>query len=196
MKLENKTQTYYNQNHKELIERYNSVTPTALHKLFNQYIQKSHKVLDIGFGSGRDLPYIRALGAECWGVDSNQGFVDALKRDSYFKERIFCAKLPMLGLKIDVKFDVIVSIAVIMHLRQDELRVWVEDVKNYLALGGKVIVSYSVTPREDDERFFEDLRGGVVGEIFFGAGFRLVEEVCSYDSLSRDIEWRSEVYGL
>ena len=63
-------------------------------------------------------------------------------------------------------------------------------------MGGKVIVSYSVTPREDDERFFEDLRGGVVGEIFFRVGFRLVEEVCSYDSLSRDIEWRSEVYKI
>ena len=159
MKLENKTQTYYNQNHKGLIERYNLATPTPLHNLFDQYIQKSHKVLDIGFGSGRDLKYIRALGAECWGVDSTQGFVEALKRDSYFKERLFCAKLPILDLKIDVKFDVIVSIAVIMHLREDELRVWVEDVKNYLAEGGKVIVSYSVTPREDDERFFEDLRG-------------------------------------
>ena len=189
-----KTQTYYNQNHKELIEHYNSATPTPLHKLFNQYIQKSHKVLDIGFGSGRDLRYIRALGAECWGVDSTQGFVEALKQDSYFKERLFCAKLPILDLKIDVKFDVIVSIAVIMHLRQDELRVWVEDVKNYLAVGGKVIISYSVTPRGNDERFFEDLRGGVVGEIFLGVGFRLVEEVCSYDSLSRDIEWRSGVY--
>ena len=69
-------------------------------------------------------------------------------------------------------------------------------VKNYLAVGGKVIVSYSVTPREDDERFFEDLKGEVVSEIFLGAGFRLVEEVCSYDSLSRDIEWRSGVYRL
>jgi len=56
-----KTQTYYDQNHKELIERYNLATPTPLHKLFKRYIQKSHKVLDIGFGSGRDLRYIRTI---------------------------------------------------------------------------------------------------------------------------------------
>ncbi len=192
----NKTQTYYNQNHKELIERYNLATPIPLHKLFNRHIQKSHKVLDIGFGSGRDLRYIRALGAECWGVDSTQGFVEALKQDSYFKERLFCAKLPILDLKIDVKFDVIVSIAVIMHLTKDELRVWVEDVKNYLAVGGKVIVSYSVTPREDDERFFEDLRGGVVGEIFLENGFKVVDKTINFDGLKRDIEWKSEVYML
>ena len=68
----NKTPTYYKQNHKELIDQYNSATLTTLHKLFNQYIQKSYKILDIGFGSGRDLRYIRALGAECWGVENFQ----------------------------------------------------------------------------------------------------------------------------
>ena len=63
----NKTQTYYNQNHKELIEQYNSATLPQLNKLFKKHIQKSHRVLDIGFGSGHDLKYIRTLGVECWG---------------------------------------------------------------------------------------------------------------------------------
>ncbi len=63
-------------------------------------------------------------------------------------------------------------------------------------MGGKVIVSYSVTPREDDERFFEDLRGGVVREIFLDAGFKVVDKVLSFDGLKRDIEWRSEGYEL
>ena len=66
----NKTQIYYNQNNKELIERYNSATLPQLNKLFKKHIQKSHKVLDIGFGSGHDLKYIRTLGVECWGVDA------------------------------------------------------------------------------------------------------------------------------
>jgi len=62
----NKTQKYYNQNYQELIERYDDANLTSLHKLFKKHIQKSHKVLDIGFGSGRDLRYMRGLGAECW----------------------------------------------------------------------------------------------------------------------------------
>ena len=150
-------------------------------------------MLDIGFGSGRDLRYIRALGAECWGVDSTQGFVEALKKDSYFKERLFYAKLPILDLKIDVKFDIIVCIAVIMHLTKDELRVWAEDIKNYLATNGTIILSYSPKPRTNDERFFEDLSNGMVSEIFLDAGFKVVEEVLSFDGLNRDIEWRSGV---
>jgi len=122
--------------------------------------------------------------------------VDVLKKDAYFKERLFCATLPILDLKLDVKFDVVSCVAVIMHLTKDEIGVWAEDIKNYLALGGKVIVSYSVTPRENDERFFEDLQNSVVNEIFLDAGFKLIDEICDADGLNREIEWRSGVYGL
>jgi len=136
------------------------------------------------------------LGAECWGVDASAGFVDNLQKESYFKNRLFCAKLPVLELEFDIKFDVIVCIAVVMHLTKEELKVWVEDIENYLEVGGKVIISYSSTPREDDERFFEDLRGDVLNETFWDAAFRLVDEIGSEDGLNRGIEWRSEVYRL
>jgi len=192
--MENKTSSYYQNNHKTLIKRYNSVTLSSLNQLFTQYIKKDDKVLDIGFGSGRDLQQIKTLGAECYGVDSCQGFIDNLVEDDYFKDRLFCAKLPILGLEMGFKFDVVVSIAVIMHLTKDEIEAWIEDLKNYLAIGGVVIVSYSTTARTNDERFFEDLRDGVVEKLFTESGFRLVEEVCSFDGLQRDIEWRSGVY--
>ena len=192
----NKTENYYDQNHKMLIEIYNSATVTPLNNLFNKHITQEDKVLDIGFGSGRDLHYIRTLGAECWGVDASQGFVNHFQKESYFKNRLFCAKLPILGLEMGFKFDVVVSIAVIMHLTKDELKEWVEDIENYLEVGGKVIISYSTIPRENDERFFEDLRGDVVNQIFLDAGFTLIDEINSDDGLSRGIEWRSKVYRL
>ena len=113
------------------------------------------------------MRYIRALGAE----DSTQGFVEALKKDSYFKERLFYAKLPILDLKIDVKFDIIVCIAVIMHLTKDELRVWIEDVKNYLATNAKIIISYSPKLRTNDE----------LRDIFLDVGVKVVDEVVSFD---------------
>jgi cyclopropane fatty-acyl-phospholipid synthase-like methyltransferase len=194
--MKNTTIYYYQTNHKILIPRYNSATLNPLNQLFTQYIKKGDKVLDIGFGSGRDLRYIRTLGAECYGVDSCQGFIDNLAEDGSFKERLFCAKLPILGLDMGFKFDIVVSIAVIMHLTKDEIKVWIEDVKNYLSIDGMVIVSYSTTPRINDERFFEDLRNGVVDQLFTKSGFRLIEELCSFDGLQRDIEWRSGVYAL
>jgi len=190
----NKTKKYYKQNHKALIKRYDSVTLTLINQLFYKYIKPNSKVLDIGFGSGRDLRYIRTLKADCYGIDSCQGFVDALSEDDSFQERIFYGQLPDLSLDVHFRFDVIILVAVLMHLSRSEIVKSIEQMKSYLVDGGLVIVSYSVTPRVDDERFFEDLRGGVIEEAFLGIGFRLVEESWSFDLLNREIEWKSEVY--
>ena len=100
----NKTQIYYNQNNKELIERYNSATLPQLNKLLKKHIQKSYKVLDIGFGSDRDLRFIHSLGAECWGVDATEEFVTQLQKEPYFKNRLSVAKLPLLKLPYVIKF--------------------------------------------------------------------------------------------
>jgi len=193
----NKTQKYYNKNYKSLIEQYNSIKTTPLNQLFNKYIKPKHKVLDIGFGSGRDLRYIhQSLKADCYGVDSCQGFIDDLGKDEYFRDKLFLAQLPNLNLDIGFRFDVIVLVAVLMHLRRDEIVKSIESIKKYLVDGGVVIISYSIAPREDDDRFFEDLRGGVIEEMFLNGGFRLVEEMESLDSLGREIGWRSGVYEL
>jgi len=192
----NKTQTYYTQNHQALIKTYNQAKLPHLHNLFKKNIKPNQKLLEIGFGSGRDLKYIYSLGANCWGVDSTQGFIDELAKESEFRDRLFYGKLPILDIDFGVKFDVIVCIAVIMHLRVEEIKEWVKDIKNYLVDDGKIILSYSTTHRVGDDRFFEDLRGGVVEEIFLDSGFRLIEESNSFDGLNRGIEWKSEVYVL
>lgn len=194
IEIGNKTLNYYQKNYQNLIKKYNSVELNALNQLFVKYIKNGYKVLDIGFGSGRDLQYIKTLGAECYGIDSCQKFIDNLLKDSFFIDKIFYGKLPLLNIKF--KFDVIILIAVIMHLTQDEIKIWLEDVKKYLSIGGTIIVSYSTTSREEDERFFEDLTNDILKKLFIESGFTLLEEICTVDGLNRKIEWRSEVYAL
>ena len=185
------TQSFYSKNYLSLIEQYDSIEP-PLKSLFKKYIRKNDNVLDIGFGSGRDLKYIKNIGANCYGVDNCKEFVDALREDNYFRDRVFLGSLPNFEL-VDIKFDVITIIAVLMHLTKEDIALFIKNLKKYIAKGGIIIVSYSITPR-DDERFFEDLRGEVVEKIFLDSGFELVEKYKSLDSLGRGIKWRSEVY--
>jgi len=189
-----KNNNFYSKNHTSLIKQYDSIC-SPLKPLFDKYIQPNYKVLDIGFGSGRDLKYIKNLGASCYGVDNCKRFVDALKEDNYFRDRVFLGSLPYLKLDID-KFDTITIVAVLMHLSLEEIALSIQNLKKYLVDNGLIIVSYSITPRESDERFFEDLRGGIIEKIFLDCGFELVEENKSLDSLERGIEWRSGVYKI
>ncbi len=190
-----KNSNFYSENYSSLIKQYDSIS-SPLKSLFDRYIQANYNTLDIGFGSGRDLKYIKTLGANCYGIDNCKKFVDVLREDNYFKDRVFLANLPHLKLDIGIKFDVIILVAILMHLTKEEIALSIQNLKKYLLDEGLVIVSYSTTPRVNDERFFEDLRGEVVEELFLENGFELIEENKSFDSLGRGIEWRSEIYKL
>ena len=188
------TFNFYSNNYLSLIEQYDSIEP-PLKSLFKKYIKPNYRVLDIGFGSGRDLKYIRDnLNADCYGVDSCREFVNYLKKDEYFKNRVFLGVLPDIGLYRNLKFNAILLIAVIMHLTKDKVELSIKNIRKILYDRGLVIISYSTKPRDKDKRFFEDLRGNFIQKTFIKYGFELIEKKESFDSLKRGIEWRSEVY--
>ena len=53
------------------------------YQFFLKYLKKEDgKILDVGFGSGRDMDYFYRLGYEVEGVDPTKAFIDLLK-DKY-----------------------------------------------------------------------------------------------------------------
>ena len=73
------TITYYDSRVDELIERYDSADMSELHTVFDRYIQPGQKVLDIGFGSGRDMLYLKGKGVDIFGIDASEAFVRHFK---------------------------------------------------------------------------------------------------------------------
>ncbi len=194
--MKNNITKFYEKNYKNLIKMYNNADIKILNKLFDEYIKKSNKVLDIGFGSGRDLKYIKNLSAKVFGVESCEGFIENLEKEIYFKNRVYFATLPNLKLNLNFKFDVIISIAVFMHLSKSEIQESIKNIKKYLKNGGVVIISYSIGKRKNDERFFENLSIEFMRESFEKFEFREVKLINNSDALSREIEWVSQVFKL
>jgi 2-polyprenyl-3-methyl-5-hydroxy-6-metoxy-1,4-benzoquinol methylase len=129
-----------------------------LNKIMDKFINKDNYVLDIGFGSGRDLNYIRNITKNIYGLDASIEFINYLKQDKFYKNKVSLSILP----KIDTtsfninKFDIIISIAVFMHLEKIETLQTIKNIKNKLNNNGKVIISYSTKSRDSDQRsFFE-----------------------------------------
>ncbi len=189
---------YYNQNYQNLLKKYDNANVFELHNLFKKYIKNGFYVLDIGFGSGRDLSYIKNITSNIFGLDASVKFVNNLKNSSFFKSRIFLSKLPNLNIsksKVD-KFDVIISIAVLMHLDKNNISKTIKNLKDIVKQNGKIIISYSTKSRDNDDRTFHEISKKEMTELFIDHQFKELECVINNDKLNRDIQWVTQVFEV
>lgn len=197
---ENITVKFYDNNAEELINRYDNVKVEQLHTLFSKYIKKNDAVLDIGFGSGRDLKEIMKITFNVFGLDACEKFIKNAENISTLKGRVAKSILPDIAIdnfQVNItKFDVIVSIAVLMHLSIKEVEQTIEEMKSILTKNGLVIISYSLKRQSVDERYFERLSRNSMIEIFRKFGLTKIDEVENNDGMNRDIEWVTQVYRL
>ena len=182
-----------------LVDKYDNANMDKLHSLFDKYIKKGDTVLDIGFGSGRDLNMISKITNNIFGIDACDKFIINSNKES-LKGRIAKSVLP----KIDIskfqfnvdEFDVIISIAVIMHLTFREIEQTIQNMKKILKQNGKIIISYSLQREAVDDRFFEILTRDKMTELFNRNGFVEKEYFYNIDNMNRKIEWVTQVYKL
>ena len=196
--MSSKTFEFYETNASDLIDRYESADMSALHKQLVKHIQASSKVIDIGFGSGRDLAFLQSKGFDIYGIDPLPAFVmQAQHRFPKINNHFRIGSFLSLNTPDDWQksFDAVISIAVWMHLNAHEHSKAIDSIKSLLKPNGIVILSFSIGGREsNDGRHFEPLELHDVIETFKNAGFYLIESQCTPDSLGRDaIKWATVV---
>ncbi len=193
-----KTLDFYNKNAEKLAKEYKNSTPHKLQQFILDSIpDKNCKILEIGFGSGRELKFLTEKGFEVWGVDGSEEFIKLVKRElPEISERIFHAYLPELNLpeKFSDFFDVVICIAVLMHIPKELHLLTVKNVAKYLKTEGRVILSYPLNARKEKERFFENMNPNEVEMIFSEAGFKKIKELITQDSQGRNFKWVTELY--
>lgn len=197
--MKSMTQEFYESNACILSERYESADMTMLHNQLLKHIPAKSKVIDIGFGSGRDLAYLRSNGYDIYGIDPVEEFVDQAKKrfpdiSEHFNEGSFLSIDCPLNWKNS--FDAVISIAVWMHLKGSENMLAIETIKSLLKPNGVVVLSFSLGGRDgNDGRYFAPLVLQEVIDEFTEAGFTLIDSECTSDSLGRDsIQWATVVF--
>lgn len=192
------TTQFYNRQASELIKRYDNANMSSLHKLLLESIPQGGKVLDIGFGSGRELQFLHDKGYDVWGMDPSDMFVkNARDRFLSKKSQFFRAEVPFNkdSIGLDAKFDAIIGIAMWMHLKHNLYEDAVESVVSVAKRASKVLISYSQGSRAANERYFEDVDLDYIVELFKSEGFSLFETTKSADSLNRDeLTWITVVF--
>ena len=199
-KLIESTITYYNNLADNLIPSYETADMSNLHTFFLSNLVPNSKVIDIGFGSGRDLAFLRDKGFDIWGIDPVQKFVDyAKKRFPNIENHFFKTSLPYLEIPKDLQysFDAVILIAVWMHLPKNTYEDAIKRLSTLLRPHGKIIISYSITPRKGEtERYFENVDSNLLQNLFEVHGCVKVASITNEDGLSeREITWITEAYS-
>ena len=74
---------YYDKNAKDYITNTINCDMSHHYQKFIKYLPSNSKILDIGFGSGRDMIYFQSQGHIVEGIDTSIEFVNNMKSQGY-----------------------------------------------------------------------------------------------------------------
>ncbi len=145
---------YYNLNASDMIENTLKVDLQPIYERFESYLKPGAKVLDVGFGSGRDSLHFEAKGFEVVSID--------FAHEVYNRGKILLNTEVLL---VDVKdirykdeFDGIWASAVLFHFNETELKDVLEKCSNALKDKGVIYISFKYGVEEVNRhgRYFND----------------------------------------
>jgi SAM-dependent methyltransferase len=166
--------------------------------LFLKYFPKKCSVLDIGFGSGRDLLFLKDNNYDIWGIDPSEKFIiNSQKKFPNLLNHFTEARVPFLYQELPFKkqFDAIIIIAMWMHLKLEEYEDVINSIVSIANSNSTIIISYSKGDRAEDERYFENVDIDYITKQFKHHNFTLIKSINNKDSLNRDaLTWITVVF--
>lgn len=194
---ETSTINYYEQNSSNLSSKYENADVSEIHKLLLQTFDKNSELLEIGCGSGRDASFMSKNDFNITAIDSSINMIKEAKNihPELFK-KLFHKILPN-DLEFNKKFDGIYSIATLMHLSENDLKITISKIYNLLNQNGKFLMSVSLFRDDinkdgfdDKGRFFLVLNFDEWVNLLENIGFKILKTKTNTDGLDRNgIQW-------
>ena len=192
--MDTKTRQYYDNHGALLAHQYASADLTTLHALLQEWVLPGGRALDLGCGGGRDALYMASLGCSVTALDGSATMAnltrEAFLRHSMDSSRVFHASVPLPSNHelLNETFDVVVAVALLMHLKNSELVPLSFQIAEILREDGLFICSFSSKEREKrDQRLFVQREPREVELLFKNAGCRLLFHKETSDGLGREI---------
>lgn len=178
--MKNITATYYDENASSFIENTINCDMSVQHNLFLKYLNKEAKtILDLGFGSARDILYFEKLGYEVYGIDSSLVFCDKAK--SLGLTNIY--NLDMVDLNFKNLFDGIWACASLLHLDKENISLVLAKCYEALKNNGIMYLSFKYGNFSGirNKRYFTDLTLDLFQELLDKNKFIILEHLQTSD---------------
>ena len=188
MSVNCKTKQYYSTNYKEYISSTQNVDMTEHYNRFLPYLSQDSKILDIGFGSGRDMLYFASKGFNVFGVDNVSEFVDNAKANGLNVELCDFHNLPYVE-----SFDGIWACASLLH--SNNLPLAFNNLCKALKIGGYIYLSmkYGNYASIENGRFYQYVDEQKLKNLCENSNLSIVEIYNSEDLLKRNNGWINAV---
>lgn len=146
------TLTWYDKNAASLASRYEAAESRALQQTLARWIRPGIRVVELDCGSRRDARFMSSLGAHVTAIDGSAAMVSVARRlggqpefirltlpatRTQLIERGLVANTPD-GTPCDRRFDAVVSIAMLMHLKDEECFLTIRNITELCREGGLV----------------------------------------------------------
>lgn len=170
---------YYSEHSKEYIDNTKNANMTDMYEFFEKCLSKNSKrILDIGFGSGRDSLYFKSKGYEVISIDPTTEFCEYGKSIGLNVE---CKKAE----KIDYynEFDGIWACASLLHVNSRDLNDVFKKCFRALTKNGVMYCSFKYGEFEGtrNDRYFVDVNEDRIKEFISNTGFVIKETMITYD---------------
>lgn len=169
---------YYNENKDSFIENTINCDMSFQYNYFLKHMNKSGTILDLGFGSGRDMMYFNKLGYSVIGIDTTDSFVSIMK-DKGFEVYLTTAQ----EMNFENKFDGIWACASLLHVPSNELELAFKKCEKALKDDGVLYCSfkYGTYEGERNGRIFTDLNELLISNYLENTQLVIVDTMITTD---------------
>lgn len=193
--MDQKTISSYNKSATAVANIHDNLTPQNIYKTIQLFFIKGGLCADIGCGAGRDIRWLRNQGFQVVGIDASEKMlVEAKKRCS--KVTLIHDSLPMLNLINDSTYMNVLCSAVIMHLKEENIRMAVENLLRVTQSGGVILISFRGTNNinhRENEKLYTPIITEELILIFIESGATLMHEEINHE-MGRDLKWINLVF--
>ena len=169
---------YYQEHYYEFIADTSNANMKELYNFFEKYIKRGMKILDVGFGSARDMKYFN-FNYDVYGIDVVDEFVNHAKKLGF--NQVY--KQSILDITFHNTFDAIWACASLLHIEKENLNQAFKKCDNALKEDGIMYCSfkYGTFIGERNGRYYIDLTEESIKEYLKDTNFKIIDSLVTVD---------------